>query len=302
MDIRFKVLIVDDSILNTDDSTYQIIEKKIKTIGFTPDIKLSNGLDYKDKITSDDYDLYLVDYNLVDKIHGQDVIIDVRDNNRSLTDIIFYSSATSTEDLYQELSKNNIDGVYVCPREYLSLKTERILEKLEKRTLNPLYLRGMVLHNYSDIEIRLREFLLTKYKSQSSELKTKISDKILEIICESEDDYGKKIVDCKNSKDFVESLFLHENYLFDMGKKLKLLAFLKKQNIINLSNSNISSLVKLNKERNKLGHSKIFMKDGEMVTQDINKVVDKYTSKKCRDIRKDIKKAQDILDHLEQQN
>ena len=211
MDIKFKLLIVDDNILDEEDSTYQKIKKKVESMGLIPDIKLSNGSDYKEVVKSEDYDLYLIDYSLVNDISGHEVIREIRDNNRSLTDIILYS--TTNENLFQKIDKFQLDGVYICKRDDLILKTEKILEKLEKRTLNPLSLRGVVLHNYSDIEFRLRKFLLELYEGQSQELKQVISNEVDKLVEEGNDNFTKKINECKSSEDYVRSLFLNKNYL-----------------------------------------------------------------------------------------
>ena len=299
MDIKFKLLIVDDDIRDKEEPTYQKLERKIKDLGLIPEIDLSNGSDYKNIIKSKDYDLYLIDYSLVNDIRGNTVIKEVRDNNRSLTDIVLYS--TTDENLYKKLDDYELDGVYVCKRDKLYLKAEQILEKLEKRTLNPLSLRGIVLHNYSDIEFRLRKFLLEKYQKSNKEIQENITEKILEIINEGKKAFEEKIKECQESEDFVQSLFSSKTYLFDMGKKLCLLEYLRGEKLVSLKKQDINLLNSLNKKRNTLGHSKILEKNGAMVTQDINNVEQEYTGEKCKYIKEELKKALAILDELEGQ-
>lgn len=299
MDIKFKLLIVDDNILDEEDSTYQKIKKKVESMGLIPDIKLSNGSDYKEVVKSEDYDLYLIDYSLVNDISGHEVIREIRDNNRSLTDIILYS--TTNENLFQKIDKFQLDGVYICKRDDLILKTEKILEKLEKRTLNPLSLRGAVLHNYSDIEFRLRKFLLELYEGQSQELKQVISNEVDKLVEEGNDNFTKKINECKSSEDYVRSLFLNKNYLFDMCKKINLLKLFKKYRLVNISDRDINLLKSLNNIRNNLGHAKIIIKNKEMIIQDINDLEYKYTQDECKDIKNKIIRAVKILDELEMQ-
>lgn len=299
MDIKFKLLIVDDNILDEEDLTYQKIKKKVESMGLIPDIKLSNGSDYKEVVKSEDYDLYLIDYSLVNDISGHEVIREIRDNNRSLTDIILYS--TTNENLFQKIDKFQLDGVYICKRDDLILKTEKILEKLEKRTLNPLSLRGVVLHNYSDIEFRLRKFLLELYEGQSQELKQVISNEVDKLVEEGNDNFTKKINECKSSEDYVRSLFLNKNYLFDMCKKINLLKLFKKYRLVNISDRDINLLKSLNNIRNNLGHAKIIIKNKEMIIQDINDLEYKYTQDECKDIKNKIIRAVKILDELEMQ-
>lgn len=297
MDVRFNLLIVDDDIRDEEDSTYKKIKNKIESMNLIPKIKLSNGSDYKKIVKSDNFDLYLIDFSLVNDIQGHQVIKEIRDNNKNLTDIILYS--TTNENLYNKVSELNLDGVYVCQRKDLFLKTEKILNKLEKRTLNPLSLRGIVLHNCSDIEFSIREVLLRIYRQQKAENKELIEKEVNDLIKSGIDNFEQKTQECRESGDFFENLLLAKNYLFDMGKKIMLLRFLKKKQLINLTNKDINLLQSLNEIRNNLGHSKILIKDGEMISLNIKAEETKFEEQECKKIKEKIIRAFDIINILE---
>lgn len=300
MDIKCKILIVDDDILDEDDVTFQSIKLEVEKLYLIPKIVLSNGSDYKQKIKLEDYDLYLIDYSLVKDVYGHQVIKEIRDTNKSLTDIVLYS--TTGENLYQKISEYDLDGVYICTRSDLKIKVERILKKQEKRSQNPLSLRGIVLHNYSDVEFRLREQLLKIYDKQGGDQRSQIVSIVEGLIESGSNSYNKKIEECKNGGDFVEKLFSNKNYLFDMGKKIELLDYLRKNHYIQIKQDDISLLKSLNKDRNDLGHSKIYIEDNEMVAMDINKDKITYNQDKCNEIKRKLIRAKEILDKLEQQN
>lgn len=300
MDIVFKLLIVDDEIKEEDDPVYQKIKKMILDMNLKPQIQLSSGINYKEVVKSEDFDLYLIDYSLVDNIEGPQVIREIRDNNKSLTDIILYS--TTNDNLYEIIGKYDLDGVYICKRHDLALKTEKILMKLEKRMLNPLSLRGIVLHNYSEVEFRLKELLLQVYSTLKPTEKEKLIENVDKLIVNGKNDFAERIKKCKDNGDFFQNLFLDKNYLFDMAKKIELLEYLRKHKFIDISIKEVKLLKSLNNERNNLGHSKMFIENNEMVMMDISRTKIIYDKDKCNQIKNKLIKVKDLLDKVEQQN
>lgn len=295
MDIKFNLLIVDDD-MSEEDPSYGKIKGMIANMKLQPNIKISDGVDYKDVVRSDNFDLYLIDFSLVDNIQGPQVIKEIRDNNKNLTDIILYS--TTNENLYKKISELDLDGVYICQRKDLLLKTEKILKKLEKRTLNPFSLRGIVLHNYSDIEIQLKELLVKKYKELGETEQEKIRTKVLRMVEDGIESFKGVVTSCKEEGDLVENLLLGKNYLFNMGKKLSLLEFFKKNQYLKLSNREIHLLWSLNDTRNELGHSKIIAQKDEMVVHNMKNEEVIYDQELCAHIKEKIIKAFQILENL----
>lgn len=298
MNIEFNLLIVDDEIGETDP-LYIKIETKIKNMNLIPNIKLSDGLGYKDIVKSDNFDLYLIDFSLVSDIQGPQVIKEIRDNNKNLTDIILYS--TTNENLYNKISELDLDGVYVCQRRDLILKTEKILNKLEKRMLNPLSLRGIVLQNYSDIELQLKELLIKKYRDLDDENKKLVQDKVIEMTQNGVIRFNEAIENCQQKGDFFENLLLGKNYLFNMGQKLTLLEFFNKKQYLKLIKKDIHLLRSLNDIRNELGHSKIIEKNNAMVAFNIKNEEIIYDQEKCSYTKGKIIRAFEILTSLSQQ-
>lgn len=295
MDIKFNLLIVDDEISETDP-LYNTIKTKIINMNLMPNIKLSDGMGYKDIVKSDNFDLYLIDFSLVSDIQGPQVIKEIRDNNKNLTDIILYS--TTNENLYNKISELDLDGVYICQRRDLILKTEKILNKLEKRMLNPLSLRGIVLHNYSDIELLLKELLLKKYRELDEENKKLIREEVLKMVEDGMERFKTAIVACKQEGDFFENLLLGKNFLFNMSQKLKLLELFNKKQYLQIIKKDINLLRSLNDIRNELGHSKIIEKDNEMVVLNLKNEEIIYNQEKCNYTKGKIIRAFEIFDVL----
>lgn len=298
MDIKFNLLIVDDAISETDP-LYVKIRTKILNMSLIPNIRLSDGLGYQEIVKSDNFDLYLIDFSLVNDIQGPQVIKEIRDNNKNLTDIILYS--TTNENLYNKISELDLDGVYICQRRDLILKTEKILNKLEKRMLNPLSLRGIVLHNYSDIELQLKELLVKKYRELGDDDKKIVRDEVLKMVESGVERFKEAIEACKQEGDFFENLLLGKNFLFNMGQKLTLLEFYNKKQYLKLVKKDIHLLRSLNDVRNELGHSKIIEKDNEMVALNLKNEEVVYTQEKCNYTKGKIIRAFEILASLSQQ-
>ncbi|MGN0797224.1 MAG: hypothetical protein ACI4M5_03375 [Christensenellales bacterium] len=263
-----------------------------------PNIRLSDGLGYQEIVKSANFDLYLIDFSLVNDIQGPQVIKEIRDNNKNLTDIILYS--TTNENLYNKISELDLDGVYICQRRDLTLKTEKILNKLEKRMLNPLSLRGIVLHNYSDIELQLKELLVKKYRELGEDDKKIVQDKVLKMVEGGVERFKVAIEDCKQEGDFFENLLLGKNFLFNMGQKLTLLEFYNEKQYLKLVKKDMHLLRSLNDIRNELGHSKIVEKDNEMVVLNLRNEEVVYTQEKCNSTKGKIIHAFEILASLSQ--
>jgi len=113
------------------------------------------------ELLSKNYDLILMDYRLARGVKGSDLIKEIRENN-ILTDILFYSSQYST--LLQDISQYNppLDGVYYSDRkgEEFERKIDKLITKIVRRSEDIINLRGVVLDNASNFEVRFKDILL----------------------------------------------------------------------------------------------------------------------------------------------
>ena len=126
-----------------------------------PEIVRKNGDDFDiSEITGNEYDLIMMDYKLAAEATG-DIIVSAIRQNDILTDILFYSS--EEQDMLAAVTKGMppIDGVYLTKRDYtiFTEKAEKLITKIVKRSEDIVNLRGFVLDNTSDFELRIKEIL-----------------------------------------------------------------------------------------------------------------------------------------------
>lgn len=111
-------------------------------------------------LCGNEYDLILMDYKLASGNTGDAIISSIRSQN-ILTDILFYSSQYDEMLTAIQNISPPIDGVYYSDRklELFQLKIEKLVDKIVKRSEDLINLRGFVLDNSCDFEVRVREVL-----------------------------------------------------------------------------------------------------------------------------------------------
>lgn len=137
------------------------VENILKSHYLVPCIIRKDGENFDiNELVSNDYDMILMDFKLADEITGDIIVSALRENN-VLTDILFYSSDEDT--MLAAISANMppIDGVYLTKRDHkiFTEKVERLIGKIVKRSEDVVNLRGFVLDNTSDFELRIKEIL-----------------------------------------------------------------------------------------------------------------------------------------------
>ena len=183
MNIKFKILWFED-----EAAWYRMEEKKIKRIleehCLEPDISRRDGEDFEiGEMEGNDYDLILMDYKLAG-CKGDSIVSAIRKND-ILTDILFYSS--EEEKMLEAIAKNMppIDGVYLTKRDHaiFTEKAEKLIAKIVRRSEDIVNLRGFVLDNTSDFELRIKEILnicWQKFDEEHRNVLTEMTGELLE--------------------------------------------------------------------------------------------------------------------------
>ena len=160
MNTTFKILWFEDE-LTWYNMEKMRVESILKTHYLASAIVRKDGDNFDiDELTSNDYDLILMDFKLADGTTGDTIVAALRENN-VLTDILFYSSEEETMLTAIRANMPPIDGVYLTKRDYtiFTEKVEKIVGKIVKRSEDVVNLRGFVLDNTSDFELRIKEIL-----------------------------------------------------------------------------------------------------------------------------------------------
>lgn len=159
MNTTFKILWFEDELIWYNMEKLRV-EGILRTHYLIPSIVRKNGDDFDiSELTGNDYDLILMDFKL-DEVTGDTIVAELRKNN-ILTDILFYSSEEDNMLAALRTNMPPIDGVYLTKRDYtiFTEKVERIISKIVRRSEDVVNLRGFVLDNTSDFELRIKEIL-----------------------------------------------------------------------------------------------------------------------------------------------
>lgn len=172
-----------------DEPTWYNMEKLrvegiLKTHNLIPSIIRKSGDDFNiDELTGNDYDLILMDFKLADEVTGDTIVAALRESS-ILTDILFYSSEEEAMLTAIRAKMPPIDGVYLTKRDYtiFTEKVEKIIGKIVKRSEDVVNLRGFVLDNTSDFELRIKEILNICWQKFDDTQKTSLTEILLDLL------------------------------------------------------------------------------------------------------------------------
>ena len=183
MNTTFKILWFED------EPTWYNMEKLrvegiLKTHYLIPSIIRKSGDDFNiDELTGNDYDLILMDFKLADAVTGDSIVAALRESS-ILTDILFYSSEEEAMLTAIRAKMPPIDGVYLTKRDYtiFTEKVEKIIGKIVKRSEDVVNLRGFVLDNTSDFELRIKEILNICWQKFDGAQKSSLTEVLLGLL------------------------------------------------------------------------------------------------------------------------
>lgn len=214
------------------------------------------------ELIGNNYDLILMDYKLAEGKTGDTIVSTIREND-VLTDVLFYSS--EQQSMYAALSQAmpSIDGIYLTERDYTKFtkKAEKLIEKIVKRSEDIVNLRGFVLDNTSDFEVRIKEILNICWQKFNDEQRDTLTE-LTRSLLDSKKSRTIKNVEKAKEEDNVFTYANNENYLLSIADKLDIM---QKILLILQSDYNMTKTIgasdfkkyysdKVGVYRNKLGH------------------------------------------------
>lgn len=303
MNTEFKILWFED-----EPTWYNMEKNRIENILKSHCLKLlierrkGDNFDIK-SVTSNDYDLILMDFKLANGNTGDLIASSLRENN-ILTDILFYSSEEET--MLQTITTKNpmIDGVYLTKRDFeiFTEKVEKLIEKIVRRSEDIVNLRGFVLDNTSSFEQRIKEIINDCWKKFDANEKKVLKDSVLKKLDEKLDKVSNETDELKLSSNIVEDANKN-NYLLTTYDRLDVFQDAIKILFTSygLSPSTYYSDIKnyycdkINSYRNKLGHIKIG--ENQICIKGENITIDQNLH---RQLRKNIKEVDDVISVIEE--
>lgn len=172
-----------------DEQTWYKMEKLrvegiLNTHYLIPEIIRKSGDDFNiDELTGNDFDLILMDFKLANEVTGDTIVAALRESS-ILTDILFYSSEEDAMLAAIRTKMPPIDGVYLTKRDYtiFTEKVRKVIEKIVKRSEDIVNLRGFVLDNTSDFELRIKEILNLCWQKFDETQKLSLTEVLLQLL------------------------------------------------------------------------------------------------------------------------
>lgn len=302
MNTRFKILWFEDEV------TWFNMEKlRINAIlqehYLTSEIVRKDGDDFDiSELTGNNYDLIMMDYKLAAEATG-DIIVSAIRQNDILTDILFYSS--EEQDMLAAVAKGMppIDGVYLTKRDYtiFTEKAEKLISKIVKRSEDIVNLRGFVLDNTSDFELRIKEIINICWQKFDVDQRKILVEKTIALLDGKKSKTTKQVEKAKADEN-VFTYANNEKYLLSVADRLDIM-----QSILPIlfSDYNFSKnlcpddfknfyIDKVNVYRNRLGH----LKFGEKIIQIKGKDVE-INQELHRLLRKNIAEVEKTITEIE---
>lgn len=138
------------------------------------------------------YDICFVDYNLSQKILGNDLIKQLKRKELD-SDILFYSSEYEPkirEDIREDFS--SFEGVYIANRENFEEKANYLITKNARNLTKLSNIRGFLMDQTSENDYIIKSYILRKFAELSTEQKEEISKFVLQFIRESVKSFDTK--------------------------------------------------------------------------------------------------------------
>lgn len=209
-----------------DEQTWYNMEKLrvegiLNTHYLIPEIVRKSGDDFNiDELTGNDFDLILMDFKLADEVTGDTIVAALRESS-ILTDILFYSSEEDAMLAAIRTKMPPIDGVYLTKRDYaiFAEKVGIVIKKIVKRSEDIVNLRGFVLDNTSDFELRIKEILNLCWQKFDDAQKSSLTEVLLKLL-DSKKAWVTKQVEAAKSKSSIFESANNDEHLLSISDRL----------------------------------------------------------------------------------
>ncbi|WP_425666329.1 hypothetical protein ACPUEJ_02115 [Vibrio tubiashii] len=296
MKLTYKVLWFEDQFSEVQGD-YERLEYLVKEFGFTPEFTHKNSITEEEieelseqLSTYNPYDLIIFDYDLGgESANGLSIAAHLR--SKIFTDMIFYSGKVPQE-LREMLFKNEVDGVFIVHRDHFYDDIEPIIEDHIKKMSDINNMRGVVMSETSQMDVRLREIFVNKSQSLAQEEKEASLVTLKERMCRQLDEKRNKIEKITSLDEAISNHFITT---FDQVRiALKTISgelgeeVLKDQSLVH----------KVQVERNRLAHQKAELTlDGRMLLRGAKDSVE-YNFDEFQRMRNELLDAHSKIDSL----
>lgn len=176
MKLEFRLLIVDDNPGSVDEAI-GILSDHLAAKGFSLSRRVAQDLSEKGlrdlaRMSGKDYDLVIVDYNLGQAdINGATAAARMR-HELQYTDMVFYSSDPSL-DLFNELARHHVTGVFVAPRQDLSEALTGLADTVIGKAVDLNHMRGIAMAEVAEMDVLMEDILELVFSSPDANFTAK---------------------------------------------------------------------------------------------------------------------------------
>ena len=260
MNLEFSLLVIDDAPDNIGEAI-KLLKEHLDEKGFDLDIEIPDDLSEENILRlaisqGSNYDLAIVDYNLgEDNIDGAIAAKELRRLLR-YTDMVFYSSNTQY-DLYEELAKNKVAGVFVASRIELDVALTGLADTVIGKAVDLNHMRGIAMAQVADMDVLMEDTLISAFTSSGDQKIEAVWKITIEKLVEEMDE-GLELIKEDIDKGDLSKL-LRNSQIFTTGKKYQAIRRVVKclpirpQDALDTLNKYADEILK---KRNILAHAK----------------------------------------------
>jgi len=190
MKLEFQLLVVDDNPRSIDNAV-ALLGDYLDAKGFS--LKQSVAGDLSDaglrklaRQAGRDFDLVAVDYNLGRQDNDGAQAASRLRRELQFTDMVFYSSDPSVN-LYQELARQEVPGVFVASRQDLDEAFKGLADTIIGKAIDLNHMRGIAMAEVAEMDVLMEEILEKVFSSQDGELVAKASETLSKLLAGAEE-------------------------------------------------------------------------------------------------------------------
>jgi CheY-like chemotaxis protein len=289
MKIEYKILWLDDNInIFVEDELISEIESHLTDNGFIPIIETaSNAHDFFEKLKQDsDHDLILTDFHMSD-MNGDLVVEKIRSSEYSImTEILFYTAQADLKDTdrisrvsFLETRQKTSRGSHA---EIVVEETKKLIDLTVKKFQNIVAMRGMIMHETSDLDERMFSFIDNYIKTNE------VDDEFRKLIVDPIGKFHKEKFDkftAHTEKNNIDKI-ISDPVMFSASHRASAIQMiLKRHELTCFINEYKDEVISL---RNKFAHAKLMtLENGERYFENKNENI-KFDSDLCKKIRSDL--------------
>lgn len=271
MNLNYEIAWIDDQPDNVLNIAREISDGIVE-IGFRPTIKYfrtPTEIDslLRDHQTASRFDLFLVDWHLMDSQQGDDIIDAIR-NDGLFTDVVFYSSS-GIDALRTVVHEKKLEGVFLADRRIkFAQRSLGVIKSTVKKVVDTENMRGIAASCIADIDHKIGATILALHDSLEEVNRIKLT-KILNDDLNKQKGHQIASLSGKLSKLSLQEIVIDTRYCAsaDLVRNFDTLhqAFSTRQAINEKVSQLVPELEHLLQIRNQLAHKKLDTADGIVV-------------------------------------